>query len=129
MFLRTMRYSLFKGNSELNEGERMSRVNIRGLNSNISSTTKKDGSVHVFIRPEDIFLSKYDGHKPICDCGMNVLKGNITEVEQRGIFTRVIVDVGIFMSIFLTRRVYFEKQMKKRDQVYIMFNAKDVHVF
>ena len=121
--------NLFRGISELNKGKKLSLVNIRGLNSNISSTTRKDGLVHVFIRPEDIQLSKYKSDKHICDCGVNVLEGRIEEVEPRGIFTRVMVDVGVFISIFLTRRSYIEKEMKKRDQVYLMFKAEDVHVF
>ncbi|MDY6932340.1 MAG: ABC transporter ATP-binding protein [Halobacteriota archaeon] len=121
--------NLFWGVSELNKCDRLSSVNVSGMNSNISSTTKKHGLVHVFIRPEDIKLTKYEDKKNPCDCDLNVLEGSIKEVESRGIFTRVLVDVGVFISIFLTRRSYIEKEIEKPDRVYVMFKAEDVHVF
>ena len=121
--------NLFRGISEVNKCKKLSLVNISGINSNISSTTKKHGLVHVFIRPEDIKLSKYKSKKHFSDSDLNVLEGRIEEVEPKGIFTKVMVDVGVFISIFLTRRSYIEKEIKKRDQVYIMFKAEDVHVF
>ncbi|MCX6695471.1 MAG: TOBE domain-containing protein, partial [Candidatus Altiarchaeota archaeon] len=79
----------------------------------------------VSIRPEDILLSK-----DACeDGGMNVLRGRITEVLDGGILIRVIVDVGIPLSVLLTRSAYLEKKLGKGDNVCLTFKAMDVHVF
>jgi len=116
--------NLFKGVSEIEDG--ISKVIISGVSTGISAAAEKKGEVYASVRPEDIVLSK-----DMCKCygDMNILKGHITDVLDKGILIKVVVDAGISLSVLLTRRAYFEKDLNKGDGVYVIFKAGDVHVF
>ncbi|ODS39387.1 MAG: hypothetical protein A7316_05700 [Candidatus Altiarchaeales archaeon WOR_SM1_86-2] len=116
--------NLFKGTSKI--GDEVSMVRINGMITDISTTTKKEGSTYISIRPEDIVLSK-----DVCKCyaDMNMLKGRITEALDKGILIKAVVDVGIPLSVLLTRRAYLEKELSEGDEVYVIFKSMDVHLF
>ena len=118
--------NLFKGICTSKIEDETSRVSINGVSMDVFAAAKKDGECYVSIRPEDIVLSK-----EICKCyaDMNMLKGKITEILDKGILIKVVVDAGIQLSVLLTRRACLEKELSKGDSVYVIFKAMDVHLF
>ena len=88
----------------------------------------RDGAVKVFIRPEDIILSKSIGDSS----ARNVMNVRIKELHDMGPLTRVKLDgersKRIELVALITKQSREELGLKEGDGVYATFKATSVHV-
>jgi molybdopterin-binding protein len=85
-------------------------------------TDYHEGKVKVFVRPEDIIVSKSTG-----DCSArNVTSGKITELQDIGAVTRVKLDTKLVALI--TKQSRGDLGLQTGDNVYATFKATSVHV-
>ena len=85
-------------------------------------TNIKDGKVDVFIRPENIVLSK----KSLRSSARNVFKNRIAKITNLGPILNVELDNGL--EIFITKQSAEEMSLKQGVQVYASFKATATHV-
>ncbi len=90
----------------------------------IETALRKSGKTSVFVRPEDIILSK----KPISSSARNVFKGRIVEISDLGSVVRLKVDAGKQFVVQITKRSFNEMQLNVRSEVFLTFKASSVHV-
>jgi molybdate/tungstate transport system ATP-binding protein len=83
----------------------------------------RDGTVKVFVRPEDIVLSERIGEG---SSARNVLRGRIVELQDMGALTRVKLDSGLVALITTQSRE--ELRLKRGTEIYATFKATAVHV-
>lgn len=116
--------NLFKGKAiKFKEGI----VKVKIDNIEIFAISDKEGKVCVSIRPEDIIILK-NVYK--CDeLTMNRFEGEITEIIDKGVLTKIVVDIGISISLILTRRAYLEEKLTIGSKICIAFKSIDVNVF
>jgi molybdopterin-binding protein len=82
----------------------------------------RDGTVKVFVRPENIILSKHVDQSS----ARNVMKGRIARLQEAGPLVRVKLDNGLVA--FITRQARDELNLQQGDEVYATFKATAVHV-
>jgi molybdate/tungstate transport system ATP-binding protein len=82
----------------------------------------RDGAVKVFVRPENIILSKHVDQSS----ARNVMKGQIERQYEAGPLVRVKLDNGLVSLI--TRQARDELNLQQGDEVFATFKATAVHV-
>lgn len=85
-------------------------------------TTEKNGSVKVYIRPEDIFISE----GPTSTTARNNVPGTVRSVTHLGQVYRVRVDTGL--SCYVTKQSVEEFGLKPGKEIYTSFKATSVEV-
>jgi molybdate transport system ATP-binding protein len=85
-------------------------------------TDYHEGPVKVFVRPEDIIVSKSTGDSS----ARNVMSGKITELQDIGAVTRVKLDTKLVALI--TKQSREDLGLQTGDNVYATFKATSVHV-
>ena len=95
-----------------------------GGNVQIEAALKKEGNVSVFIKPEDIILSK----NQFTSSARNVLKGKIVEVYDLGSVVRLKVDVGKPFIVQITKRSFSEMRLNLNTEVFLAFKASSVQI-
>ncbi len=90
----------------------------------IEAALRKPGKISVFVRPEDIIMSR----KPINSSARNVFKGRIMEISDLGPVVRLKVDAGKRFVVQITKRSFNEMQLNVRSEVFLTFKASSVHV-
>jgi len=85
-------------------------------------TEIKEGEVDIFIRPENIILSK----TPFKSSARNVFKGEITKITNLGPIINVELDNGL--KVFITKQSAEEMALKRGNKVYASFKATATHV-
>ncbi len=114
--------NLFSGKSRmLKEGTSLIDV---GDGVEIEAALRKPGKISVFVRPEDIIMSR----KPISSSARNVFKGRIIEISDLGPVVRLKVDAGKQFVVQITKRSFNEMQLNVRSEVFLTFKASSVHV-
>ena len=114
--------NVFSGVAEiLNDGN--SRIDI-GNGVYIEASTEKFGEITVFVRPEDIILSK----DMIVSSARNVFKGRIVGVSDMGSVVKLQVDVGKQFVVQITKRSFGEMQLNVGSEVFMAFKASSVHL-
>jgi tungstate transport system ATP-binding protein len=88
----------------------------------VEAAFSKEGRVTVFIRPEDIIVSK----KPLKSSARNVLKGKITEVLDLGPIVKLKIDVGKVFTVQITKRSFKEMNLNIGSNVFIAYKASSV---
>lgn len=90
----------------------------------IWATGQCQGRVHVFIRPEEVWVGR-DG----CDCGAtrNVFRGKVLAMLNRGPLVQAIVDIGIPVVSLLTRRACTELGLREGRTVTVSFREEGAH--
>jgi molybdate/tungstate transport system ATP-binding protein len=81
-----------------------------------------EGEVNVFIRPENIFLSKVKLESSARNC----ISGKITKITQFGATFRVYMDNGL--SALVTKQAIEELELNVGEKVYASFKATGVHL-
>ena len=118
--------NLFKGNAvKLEDG--IVKVKINNIEIFASSSSDKEGEVYVSIRPEDIIILK-----DACKCSepaVNRFEGKITEISGKGVLAKITVDIGVPVTVIMTRGAYLEEKFTAGSKISIIFKAMDVHVF
>jgi len=114
--------NVFSGNSKiLQEGTSVIEVND-GIE--IEAALRKSGKVTVFVRPEDIIVSK----KTVPSSARNVFKGKIVEVSDFGPVVKLRVDAGKEFVVQITKRSFVEMQLNVGSTVFLTFKASSVHL-
>jgi len=90
----------------------------------IEAAIEKSGKVTVYVRPEDVIVSKI----PLESSARNVLKGRIIEVSDSGQVVRLKVDAGKVITSQITRRSFEEMKLNVGTEVFLTFKASSVHV-
>jgi len=85
-------------------------------------TEIKEGDVDVFIRPENIILSK----RLLKSSARNVFEGKVVKLTNLGPIMNVELDNGL--KIFITKQSVEEMSLKPGDKVYASFKATATHV-
>ncbi len=113
--------NVFSGTSRiLKEGTSLIDV---GNGVEIETALKKSGNVTVFVRPEDIIISK----KPISSSARNLFKGKIIEISDLESVVKLKIDAGKQFFVQITKRSFNEMQLNVRSQVFLTFKASSVH--
>jgi len=114
--------NVFSGNSKiLEEGTSVIEVDD-GVE--IEAALRKSGKVTVFVRPEDIIVSK----KTMPSSARNVFKGKIVEVSDFGPVVKLRVDAGKEFVVQITKRSFVEMQLNVGSTVFLTFKASSVHL-
>jgi len=114
--------NVFSGNSKiLQEGTSVIEVDD-GVE--IEAALRKSGKVTVFVRPEDIIVSK----KTMPSSARNVFKGKIVEVTDFGPVVKLRVDAGKEFVVQITKRSFVEMQLNVGSTVFLTFKASSVHL-
>lgn len=96
-----------------------------GDNIKIAVVTTKKGKVNLAIRPEDIIIS----YEPFVSSARNSFQGKVVRIRDRLSLVEVIVDIGIKLTLYITRRSLEEMKLKLGERVYLTFKASAVHVY
>jgi len=90
----------------------------------IEAAIEKSGKVTVYVRPEDIIVSKI----PLKSSARNVLKGRIIEVSDYGRIIKLKVDVGKVITSQVTKLSFEEMKLNVGTEVFLTFKASSVRV-
>jgi len=114
--------NIFSGTSEILE-EGTSRIKLdEGIA--IESALRKRGRITVFIRPEDIILSK----KKFESSARNIFEGKIVEISDLGPLVRLKVDAGKEFIAQITKKSFVEMDLNVGSQIYLTFKASSVQM-
>lgn len=91
----------------------------------LAVVTNITGPAHATVRPEDILIS----HGPLSSSARNSLRGQITEITDRGMVVYVRVAVPPDFVCAITRQSLVQMDLRVGMDVYISFKASAVHVF
>jgi tungstate transport system ATP-binding protein len=112
--------NIFSGTSEvLKEGT--SRVQFDD-GTTIETALRKSGRITVFIRPEDIILSK----RQFESSARNVFEGKIVEILDQGSLVRLKVNAKKEFIAQITKRSFVEMDLNVGSQIYLTFKASSV---
>jgi molybdopterin-binding protein len=114
--------NVFSGTSRIVK-EGTSLIDV-GDGVEIEAALRKSGKILVFVRPEDIILSR----KPVSSSARNVFKGRIMEISDLGSVVRLKVDAGKQFVVQITKRSFNEMQLNVCSEVFLTFKASSVHV-
>jgi len=93
-----------------------------GDNVQIEASIRKSGKISVFVRPEDIILSKIK----IASSARNVFEGKIVEISDLGPTVRLGIDAGKQFVVQITKRSFVEMQLNLSSKVFVTFKASSV---
>jgi molybdopterin-binding protein len=88
----------------------------------IEAAFQKSGKVTVYVRPEDIILSR----NPVMSSARNVFKGRIVEMIDLGSVMRLKVNVGKEFVVQVTKRSFNEMKLNIDSEVFLVFKASAV---
>ncbi len=88
----------------------------------IEAAFQKTGKVTVYVRPEDIILSR----RTISSSARNMFKGKIVEVVDLGAVLRLRIDAGKDFVVQVTRRSFNEMKLNIGSKVFLVFKASAV---
>jgi len=89
----------------------------------IEAAFKKTGRVTVFIRPEDIIVSK----KLLESSARNVHKGKVVEVLDYDSIVKLRVDAGKVFAVQITKRSFNEMGLNIGSDVFLAYKASSVN--
>lgn len=85
---------------------------------------RKKGKTTIFIRPEDIIISK----KPLESSARNVFRGKIIEVSDLGSLVKLKVDVGRTFTVQVTKSSFKKIGLNIGSVIFLTFKASSVHL-
>jgi tungstate transport system ATP-binding protein len=88
----------------------------------IEAAFQKSGKVTVYVRPEDIIISRI----PVVSSARNVFKGKIVEMVDLGSLMRLKVEAGKAFVVQVTKRSFNEMQLNIGSEVFLVFKASAV---
>ena len=90
----------------------------------IEAAIEKEGKVTVYVRPEDIIVSKF----PLKSSARNILEGRVTGISEAGRAVRLKIDAGKIIVSQITKRSFQEMNLNIGAKVFLTFKASSVHV-
>jgi len=90
----------------------------------MEAAVRREGKVTVFVRPEDIILSR----DQIVSSARNVFKGEVTAVSDLGDTVKLKVNVGKDFIVQITQRSFREMGLNIGSEVFIAFKATAVRI-
>lgn len=90
----------------------------------IEVAAEVSGRATVFVRPEDIILSK----EPVASSARNSFRGSIVEISDLGPLVKVKVDAGRIFVAQITKRSLVELGFNIGSKAFLTFKASSVHV-
>lgn len=114
--------NMFSGVSHLTK-EGTTIVDV-GNDVQIEAATKTEGEISIFIKPQDIILSK----NPIVSSARNVLKGKIVEIYDLGSVVKLKIDAGKLLTVQITKRSFKYMELNLNAEVYMTFKASSVQI-
>ena len=106
------------------QGEKIATIKGNTKDVSIVVSTDLEGSVRVSIKPEDIILSRN-----ILECSArNNIEGVITGMEEDASGYKIIVNIGIPLTVTVTKKSVTNLGLKLGDTVYTVFKAMAVIV-
>lgn len=90
----------------------------------ICVSTDLEGRVKVSVRPEDVILST----GPLTSSARNVMKGTVSDITSDDKSAKVLLDIGIPMTVLITRRSLRDMDIKIGDELYAIFKTMAVKV-
>lgn len=99
-----------------------SRIDV-GDNMQIEASMRRSGKISVFVRPEDIILSKIK----FASSARNVFEGRIVEILDLGSTVRLRIDAGKQFVVQITKHSFIEMQLNLSSKVFVTFKASSVH--
>jgi molybdopterin-binding protein len=91
----------------------------------IQVITERTGAVHIRIPPEDIIISR----SPIESSARNSFSGAITAAVVEGDHIRLDLNIGITLSVVITKQSFADMRLTVDDTVYATFKTSAVKVY
>jgi len=114
--------NIFVGTARMiNNGTSLIEINDK---VQIRVAFKKTGKTAIFIRPEDIIVSK----TLLESSARNTFKGRIIEVSDQGSIVRLKVDAGEIFTTQITKFSFEKMNLNIGSKVFISFKASSVHL-
>jgi tungstate transport system ATP-binding protein len=88
----------------------------------IEAAFQRTGKTMVYIRPEDIIISR----KPVVSSARNVFKGRIVEMIDQGPVMKLKVQAGKEFVVQVTKKSFNEMQLNMGSPVFLVFKASAV---
>jgi len=95
-----------------------------GNDVQLVAATRNNGTVSVFVSPEDILLSK----DLIVSSARNMFKGKIVGISDLSSIVKLQIDAGKQFVVQITKRSFNEMQLNVGSEVYMAFKASSVHL-
>lgn len=106
------------------DGEKTATVKGNTKDVQIVVSTDIEGSARVVLKPEDIIISRN-----VLQCSArNNIQGVITGMEETPSGYKIIVNIGVPLTVSVTKRAVKELDLKLSDTVYCVFKAMSVVV-
>lgn len=113
--------NIYEGKSKVTNG--IAEVELdKGMD--LVSVSEKEGKVRACIRPEEVIIST----DPIETSGRNRFKGKIVDILERESTFQVKADIGINITVTITKKSLKELKLKKGKEIYLAFKATAVHL-
>ncbi|NMC89648.1 MAG: ATP-binding cassette domain-containing protein [Methanomicrobiales archaeon] len=113
--------NVFYGVSRIRSGE--ATIDLGAIT--LRTVTTVEGDVCVGIRPEEVIVSR----EAFESSAINAFSGTVVEIQQNGIFSRLVVDAGLPLVAVLTRQSVARLDLAEGERAHITFKASAVHVF
>ncbi len=113
--------NIFEGVSKRDKD--ISEVKVE--DTKLYSTSNVRGEVTATVRPEDIILSE----SSFKSSARNNFSGIISKVTDRGIYHVIEIDIGIPLTVFVTKQSVDELSLEEGKKINAMFKASAVHLF
>ncbi|MBS3817623.1 MAG: ABC transporter ATP-binding protein [Candidatus Thermoplasmatota archaeon] len=113
--------NIFKGVAKRKEN--ISAVQIGEVT--FHSTSDLEGEVTATLRPEDIILAETS----LESSARNNFSGTVKEITDRGIYQEIVVDMGVLLTVYVTRQSVEDLSLRKGKDVNVIFKASAVHLF
>ncbi len=114
--------NVFSGISRIND-DGTSIVDV-DRNLNIEASFSKSGYVTVYVKPEDILVSK----EPLTSSARNAFKGKIAGITDLGSVVRLTVDARKKFLVQITKKSLIEMNLSVNSRVFLTFKASSVHL-
>lgn len=91
-------------------------------------TAEKEGESYISINPEDILVSLEPFKSSARNCLMGEVSALTTENVKEGLI-KIIVNVGINLSVLITKKSFDELNLNLGSRVYLTFKVSSIKVF
>jgi len=113
--------NVFSGTSTIDQGISMIHLD-NGVT--IEAAIKREGKITLFVRPEDIIISK----EKLVSSARNVFKGEVMGVSDLGDKVKLRINAGKDFIVQITKRSFMEMQLNIGSYVFLTFKASSVNM-